>query len=249
MDKSGNNTLIKPLSLDEIGKCPISMIEEDFYFEELNRQVLARPEVWGVGLWEDEETEKVAKTIATLIYSHGYFEADSFVPNDKMGLIDLGGVGGSLFYYLFPIIEDRFKCCLDFETMKWESNLTLGKFVDKVMKVRGSCPNVSAIRAKKGYDPNGLWGFVYGWLGLFSWLFVLLAIEIALSVVLRICGLQYAWLITAFVSSVAFMFWGRYQDVMPDKIHSLGFAMLTIGLANVIFWYVPIERIVEWIML
>lgn len=249
MDKSDDIPLVKPLSLEGIGKCPISMLEEDFYFEELNRQVLARPEVWGVGLWGDEETENVAKTIASLIYSHGLFEADSFVPTDSMGLIDYGGVGGSLFYYLFPVIEERFKCQLDFETMKWDSNLTFGKFVDKIMKVRGTCPNVAAIRAAKINDQKGLWDFANRTLGQFTWLFLLLAVETALAVVLRICGLQYVRPITAFVSSVAFVFWGRYQGVMPDKIRSLVFAVLTICLANVIFWYVPIEGIVEWIML
>ena len=244
-----DNLLITPLSIKGIGKCPFSMPKEDFYFEELNRQVLARPIVWGVGLWGDEETEEVAKKIASLIYLHGCFEADSFVPSDSMGLIDFGGVGGSLFYYLFPIIEDEFKCRLYFEMMKLDSRLTFGEFVEKIMKVRGTCPNVAAIRTAEGYNPKGLWGFVYERFGQFSWLFLLLAVEIVLAVVLRICGLQYVRLITAFVSSVAFMFWGRYQEAMPDRICSLGFAALTICMANVIFWYAPIERIVEWIML
>ena len=142
-------------------------------------------------------------------------------------------------------IESDLNCTIPESVL---SDCTFGELVDAVLKVRGTRTRDGLpSQVEEVYAPKELWGFVYGRLGLFSWPFALLAVEIILAVVLRLCGLQYVRAITAFVSSIVFVFYGNYRKVLSDVRSAVGFAVLTICLANVIFWYVRIEAIAEWV--
>ena len=107
--------------------------------------------------------------------------------------------------------------------------------------------DVCVAKAEEVYDPKGLWGFVYGRLGLFSWLFVLLVAEIVLAVVLQLCVLPHVRLITIVVASLIFVFCGGYRKLIKELFPAIGFVVLTLGLSNIIFWYVRFERITDWV--
>lgn len=57
---------IEPLSDGFTRNCPFWKNKFDHYLDSINEQLASRPEVWGVGLWQDAETERVAKGIAEL---------------------------------------------------------------------------------------------------------------------------------------------------------------------------------------
>ena len=228
-----------------------SLFRDDVLERRLKQQLKDRPKVWGIGLWPDEETEEVAKVCADAI-EFAYDCERKFIPADPIDMI--GNLDGSHDLYghmAVACIEKDLNCTIPDSVL---SGCTFGEFVEAIMKVRGTrtrdglsvCDGGPA-QVEEVYAPKGLWGLVYGRLGLFSWLFALLAAEIALAVVLRLCGLQYVRAITAFVSSIAFVFYGNYRKVLSDVRCAVAFAALTICLANVIFWYVRFERIADWI--
>ena len=209
----------------------------------LKQQLRARPNVWGVGLWPNEETEEVAKVCAEA-FEYAYDCERKFIPSDPINMIgNLDGCHDLCGHAAVVRIESDLNCTIPESVL---SDCTFGELVDAVLKVRGTRTRDGLpSQVEEVYAPKGLWGLVYGRLGLFSWLFALLAAEIALAVVLRLCGLQYVRAITAFVSSIVFVFYGNYRKVLSDVRSAVGFAVLTICLANVIFWYVRIEAIAE----
>ena len=227
------------------------LFRDDVLERRLKQQLKDRPNVWGVGLWPDDEHEEVAKVCAEAL-EYAYDCERKFIPSDPINMIDnLDGCHDLCGHEAVVCIESDLNCTVPDSVLR---DCTFGELVDAVLKVRGTrtrdglsvCDGRLA-QEEEVYAPKGLWGLVYGRLGLFSWLFALLAVEIALAVVLRLCGLQYVRAITAFVSSVVFVFYGNYRKVLSDVRSAVGFAVLTICLANVIFWYVRIEAIAEWV--
>lgn len=211
----------------------------------LKQQLKDRPNVWGVGLWPNEETEEVAKVCAEA-FEYAYDCERKFIPSDPINMIgNLDGCHDLCGHAAVVRIESDLNCTIPDSVL---SDCIFGELVDAVLKVRGTRTRDGLpSQVEEVYAPKELWGFVYGRLGLFSWPFALLAVEIILAVVLRLCGLQYVRAITAFVSSIVFVFYGNYRKVLSDVRSAVGFAVLTICLANVIFWYVRIEAIAEWV--
>lgn len=211
----------------------------------LKQQLKDRPNVWGVGLWPNEETEEVAKVCAEA-FEYAYDCERKFIPSDPINMIgNLDGCHDLCGHAAVVRIESDLNCTIPESVL---SDCTFGELVDAVLKVRGTRTRDGLpSQVEEVYAPKELWGFVYGRLGLFSWPFALLAVEIILAVVLRLCGLQYVRAITAFVSSIVFVFYGNYRKVLSDVRSAVGFAVMTICLANVIFWYVRIEAIAEWV--
>ena len=82
-----------------------------FYFRELKKQLLKRPDVWGVGLWPDEETESIAKKVAECISDSACTELLAFIPQDKLRIIEL------LDYEWGAVTHE-----LSFQWMPWRSS-------------------------------------------------------------------------------------------------------------------------------
>ena len=89
------NELIKPLS-DDTSEWRGKSFWRDllgFFFTNsvlawrLKQQLKARPNVWGIGLWPDDEHEAVAKICAEGLDAGFGCESVNFIPDDPLNLI------------------------------------------------------------------------------------------------------------------------------------------------------------------
>lgn len=225
----------------------------------LKQQLKSRPNVWGIGLWPDAEHEEVAKICAEGLDAGFACESINFIPADGIELIgDLDPAHDMCGAEAIWAIEWDLGLTIPDPILQ---SRTFGEMVQQIVALRrksqmggngvrkpsGTSSGVCVAETEEVYDPRGLWGFVYGRLGLFSWLFVLLVAEIVLAVVLQLCGLPHVRLITIVVASLIFVFCGGYRKLIKELFPAIGFVVLTLGLSNIIFWYVRFERIADWI--
>lgn len=187
-------------------------------------------------------------------------ESVNFIPDDPLNLIgDLDAAHDWCGVEAIMAIENELGLTVPESALR---DCTFGEMVRQLVALRrtgqekngstdrkssDTSSDVCVAKAEEVYDPKGLWGFVYGRLGLFSWLFVLLVAEIVLAVVLQLCVLPHVRLITIVVASLIFVFCGGYRKLIKELFPAVGFVVLTLGLSNIIFWYVRFERIADWI--
>ena len=105
----------------------------------IKRQLKARSEVWGVGLWPDERLEKAAKKIA-LIFEEQYAMSPCFIPDDPFSLIagyrdDLDPVDAR------QAIEEGFQCLIPDDVFDKEPDMTYRRFVEIVLGCQGNDPH------------------------------------------------------------------------------------------------------------
>ena len=101
----------------------------------LKKQLKDRPNVWGVGLWPDEETEEVAKVCAEA-FVFAYDCERKFIPSDQVDMIEnLDGCHDLCGHTAVVCIEKDLKCKIPDSVL---SGCTFGEFVDAIMKVRGT---------------------------------------------------------------------------------------------------------------
>ena len=104
----------------------------------IKRQLEARSEVWGVGLWPDERLEEAAKKIAQ-IFAEQYAMFPCFIPDDPFSLIagyrdDLDPVDAR------QAIEEGFQCLIPDDVFDKEPDMTYRRFVEIVLGCQGNDP-------------------------------------------------------------------------------------------------------------
>ena len=81
---------IEPLKKGKVRHWPFTDVNEQSL--RISEQLAARPNVWGVGLWPDEETERIAQKCAEVLANNFGLTAFSFVPEDSLiNLIEIWG--------------------------------------------------------------------------------------------------------------------------------------------------------------
>ena len=101
----------------------------------LNRQIAARPEVWGNGLWPDDESERIAKCIAKECEElNPQILRAAFIPNDQLVMInaftedfDIGVVSDMLM-----AADNRFGCKITLDDLGKREGITFGDFIGMV---------------------------------------------------------------------------------------------------------------------
>lgn len=105
----------------------------------LAKQLKARPEVWGIGLWPDERIETAAKRLAELFYIHYAMPNNRFIPDDPFHLI--GGYDDDLGpSEVIQAIEEEFLCEFPNDALKNEPDMTFQRFVEVILNCQGNCP-------------------------------------------------------------------------------------------------------------
>ena len=137
-------------------KCPAYRSEEGFARDLLLRQCARRPEVWGVGLWPDVESENVAKVIAHLFEEDDKNLRAAFVPNDPIKVLVDHNLAFGGFEFL-PTVFRLFDCKIEEEEFSAQPNMTLGEFVALIVARKRKTPDTPAMRAfgdkSVGRDP------------------------------------------------------------------------------------------------
>lgn len=128
---------IKPLDLSLVkGKKDVPWWK--FYdpckesLEELNRQLAARPEVWGVGLWPDEESEKIARSLAETLNDTVDVPVPALTPSDSMVAINALDLEWEMVTMLLAEVQGRYGCKIDIKEISARPNMTFGEFVAMV---------------------------------------------------------------------------------------------------------------------
>ena len=109
----------------------------------LNKQIAARPEVWGSGLWPDDESERIAKCIAKECEElNPQILRAAFIPNDQLVMInaftedfDIGVVSDMLM-----AADSRFGCKITLEELGKREGITFGDFIGMVKARKTSMP-------------------------------------------------------------------------------------------------------------
>ena len=192
-------------------KCPFYRSETGFARDLLLRQCARRPDVWGVGLWPDEESENVAKVIAHLFEEDDKNLRAAFVPADPMNvLVDYNlAIGG---FELLPIVFRKFDCCVEEKEFAAQPNMTFGEFVALIVARKRRMPDIPMMRAygdkSVGRDPielivlMGAISILLSWVAKYVWYtyaYPYASVVIVLTWVIFIGGLffrrgwRYAW--------------------------------------------------------
>lgn len=108
-----------------------------FYHRQVENQLAERPDVWGVGLWPDEETEAIAKKIAECISESGGTELTAFIPRDELRIIELLDYEWGAVSHAIPSINDEYNCLLDIDELIAQKVDTFGDLVNVVKRRRG----------------------------------------------------------------------------------------------------------------
>ena len=103
----------------------------------IKRQLNERQEVWGVGLWPNEEIENAARKIAHIFHEE-YGMPCRFIPDDPFAMI-AGYRDGLDSNEALLAIEDEFKCRISDEVFDDEPNMTYQRFVEIVLNSPSRC--------------------------------------------------------------------------------------------------------------
>ena len=107
----------------------------------LNKQIAARPEVWGKGLWPDDESERIAKCIAKECANlNPQILRAAFIPTDQLSMInaftedfDIGVVSDMLM-----AADSWFGCKITLEELGKVEGITFGDFVGVIKQRKTS---------------------------------------------------------------------------------------------------------------
>ena len=109
----------------------------------LNKQIAARPEVWGNGLWPDDESERIAKCIAKECEElNPQILRAAFIPNDQLVMInaftedfDIGVVSDMLM-----AADNWFGCKITLDELGKREGITFGEFIGMIKERKASMP-------------------------------------------------------------------------------------------------------------
>ena len=137
-----NQVAIKPL-YDDVSmkkktlfqRIVIKLIGDIYLSRSLKKQLAMRPETWGLGLWPDEETKKVAIICAEHLSANYGCPDDKLIPEDSMGLIAAVDPLCDFDDYAVVDVESEFECELDPALFRQG---TFRDLVDAVVKARNT---------------------------------------------------------------------------------------------------------------
>ena len=164
----------------------------------LNKQIAARPEVWGNGLWPDDESERIAKCIAKECEElNPQILRAAFIPNDQLVMInaftedfDIGVVPDML-----DAANSGFGCKITMEELGKREGITFGDFIGMVKERKTSMPEqVEEPRHKDEVSAESLAQLeVYKKTGVGRWLVPCLIILILVSLMLHCICIRHLW--------------------------------------------------------
>ena len=218
---------ILPLKLDLGRVSDRTDIFFDFFYDpsggrrkEINRQLSLRPEVWGIGLWPDEESELIARKIGELLCKAGKLKKNAFIPDDPLADINALKYECGLFADVSDHLDEVFECWI--LPVEWEDliNKTFGDLVQIVKERKGTALHLES----EHFSVMG-WFKTFGlnWLiGILSWFFIMLLLAATYLLafgVMRFCGLDDERVFVTFsiwaVIVMAFSIWkGRKGGVL-----------------------------------
>ena len=120
----------------------------------LNEQLVMRPKVWGVGLWPDEESEKIAKECAEDFMAI-WGLPDTLIPEDSLEL--LSKYGEADFGLTISSLEQLYACEIDLQELRTKKALTLGGLVAQIKARKGSKPPKPEHRGWYGFFLEWIW--------------------------------------------------------------------------------------------
>lgn len=132
---------LKPLHDDVSGsqktrfqRIVVKLFGDVYLSRSLKTQLAQRPKTWGLGLWPDIETERVAKICAECLSQNFGCRDDKLIPDDPLDLI----VAIDPSYYLddFAVIEIMREFDCDLDPTSYQGG-TFGDLVKAVMEARG----------------------------------------------------------------------------------------------------------------
>lgn len=106
--------------------------------EKLNAQLAARPEVWGVGLWPDEESERIAHKLASSFDLVCDIPVPAFIPADRIQVMNALEYEWGLFDYVLQWVESWYGCKIKIEELIDRPEMTFGEFV-QLVRERKTC--------------------------------------------------------------------------------------------------------------
>ena len=104
----------------------------------LNAQLAARPEVWGVGLWPDEESELIAHKLALSFDLVADVPVPAFIPADCIQVMNALEYEWGLFGYVLQWVESWYGCKIKIEELIDRPEMTFGEFV-QLVRERKTC--------------------------------------------------------------------------------------------------------------
>lgn len=159
IDKHESVCRIEPLRPAPARSDDIFVNSEKEFVEQLQEQLSVRPEVWGVGLWPDEESEQIAKGCAECFLEIWDLPV-KLIPADPLD--GLAMYGDEDFDLALECIEKKHHCEIDWRELKRKNVVTLAGLVAMIKERKGTKPPKPA---------------PWGWLGeLLEWCWPILAL-------------------------------------------------------------------------
>lgn len=159
--------------------------------KELNRQLAARPQVWGVGLWPDDESEKIAKSLAESLNDMVDVPVPALIPSDSMEAINALDLEWDMVTMLLAEVQGWYGCKIDIEEISARPNMTFGEFVAMVKERKGEAPQEPVDTEQVLKEVGQLRRDII--LGHLGWLLVFPAVAVSYvvgMVVLELCGVE-----------------------------------------------------------
>ena len=149
MDETNDNSLMKPLVFNSADWDLVQTQPSwhSFHYDwEAGRQIKARlterGNVWGIGLWPDAETEKVARQCAEIFEEEFGLPNSSLIPDDSVMVLQTRGDGLDA-YEAVVALEDTFGCVIDGEKLgkiRENGDVFFKDVVAAVLETRGTKP-------------------------------------------------------------------------------------------------------------
>jgi len=137
-DSLGGEVLhIKPLKPVPIKSDDIFVNSEQEFVEQLRGQLSIRPEVWGVGLWPDDESEMIARECSELFLEVWGLPV-KMIPEDPLG--GLAEYGEEMFGWALDFLENEYACEIDWRELERKNVVTLAGLVAMIKERKGTKP-------------------------------------------------------------------------------------------------------------
>lgn len=146
----------------------------------LDAQLSSRPLVWGVGLWPDNETERLAKVCAGELAEQLGLKCSSFIPEDSISFLK-EIIGDENIEDVFLFMEAATGKAGEWTSIDFGQNVT---FRDVVLAIKAGKPK-HPVNLKPEIALSTQDKLVFSMI----WLFGLVLAMIATEVVLRRCGI------------------------------------------------------------
>ena len=219
---------------------------------ELNRQLAARPEVWGVGLWPDEESEKIAKSLAESLNDTVDVPVPALIPLDSMEAINALDLEWEMVTMLLAEVQGRYGCKIDIKEISARPNMTFGEFVAMVKERKGEAPHepidTEQVLKEVGQLRRNIILSHLGWLLVFPAVAVTYVVGM---VVLELCGVEgpeitmllIVWPVLALIYALI----AGWSAGVLGVVYRLAYVGVAVAILLKYLERIPIDRIVAFL--